>query len=204
MTTAVPLDLCHSVRSLKGSLRLRQRRNVYVDILFFGGGRPLHLSSGLRYKHIPDIGDLLFMLVYYIYTNQKVMFPLYENVKQFSYYQMNQIVLFVRQLRKQSKQTYPTWITVLTCCPLISMARSPIHQRLLSSPCVYCIRQRALVSLRCGAADGLGMISGGINLCGGTRWQTDPWPLLSIQFQDLRGTQSPIQKLSLAWSLNVE
>lgn len=35
----------------------------------------------------------------------------------------------------------------------------------------------------------------GINLCGGTRRQTDPRPLLSIQFQDVRHTQSLIEKL---------
>lgn len=45
---------------------------------------------------------------------------------------------------------------------------------------------------------------GGINLCGGTRRQTDSRPLQSIKFQDFIGTQRPIQKQFLVRNLNLE
>lgn len=67
-------------------------------------------------------------------------------------------LLFVSQLWKTVKTNMNYTLMVR---PLISTSCSSIHQRSLSSPCVYCIRERALVSFHCGAADGWGMISGG-------------------------------------------
>lgn len=58
------------------------------------------------------------------------------------------------------------------------------------------------MSPRCRAADGWGMISGRRDLCGGARQQTDPRPLLSIQFQD-SGAQRVLFKSPLCGGVNV-
>ncbi len=75
MATAVPLDLCHSVRSLKAST-LSETETEEVDILFFRRWKPLaHKLWTEMLGNVPGIRNLFFVLVYHIYTNQKVTFP---------------------------------------------------------------------------------------------------------------------------------
>lgn len=86
-----------------------------------------------------------------------VWFPLHQKVQLLlllPHDEMNQTVICKSTVKTNMNYT-------LMARPLISTSCSSIHQRLLSSPCVYCIRKRALVSFHCGAADGWGMISGG-------------------------------------------